>query len=273
MESIKKIIEEAVLKETKSSVEIDESPFLSRLVDPQYKIKVHYFLTLLIAIIFSVLVLIGSFVFFISDVLLFHNNPTINEEGAIISERSCNRQSAIFLFNAADNWANTGIQLQKGDEIKISYSGGFNTDLAGLVDSAKKNNTLRRKWINLSKPDTTNYDSNLLYNYKEKSCLKRFIRQFFNSKQDAYFGSVLYSLSNEGSVQENNTNCQIEKDKAVTIEGNGNLFLSVNDIYLTSEKVDEYDSLNKKMFSDSIISVSEFEKNRSKIDLFWIIKN
>jgi hypothetical protein len=234
MKSIKNIIKETVLKETNSTIKIDESHFFSIISDLKNRKKFYNFLVLVTTIIISIVIIINSLVFFVNDILLYPNNPTVNKEGAIIPERSCNRQSVLFLLNSAERWANTGIQIQEGDEIKISYSGGFHSDIAGLKKSAEDNSKPKYNWISLSKPDETNYDTLLLYNYKEKCRLKR----FFNKKQNAYFGSVLYTIASEFGVQDNDREFfrQIEKGKSVKIKQNGTLFLSVNDIYSETNK-------------------------------------
>jgi len=223
MKSIKNIIKETVLKETNSTIKIDESHFFSVLSETKNKKKFFNFLVLLTAIIISIVIIVTSLVFFINDVLLYPNTPTINKEGAIIPERSCNRLSVLFLFNSAERWANTGIQLQEDDVIKISYSGGFHSDIAGVKRAVEANDTLEYKLVTSSSKEKTNEDvrNNLLYN-----------------KKDGYFGSVLYVIAGEGGVNDNDRDkiVQINKDKTEKVKQNGTLFLSVNDIYSVTNK-------------------------------------
>lgn len=219
MKSIENIIKDTVLRETNSSIKIDDSHFFSVLTERKNSKKLWGFIALLAAAVFCVAMLISFFVFFINDVLLFENAPKINESGAIIPERSCNRQSVLFLFNSAEKWANTGIQLQEGDEIKISYSGGFNSDIAGLVNSAKTNDTLRYKWVSFSNPDKHSKSDDLL----------------FDKSKGGYFGSLLRVIAGEMGVTENDMDniVQVEQEKTDEITENGTLYLSVNDIFPT----------------------------------------
>lgn len=265
MKSIKNIIKETVLKETNASITIDDSNFFSVLVEKEdkifFKTKFFNFLVLITAIIMSIVIVVTSLIFFINDVLLYPNSPTINKQGAIIPQRSCNRQSVLFLFNSAENWVSTGIQLQKGDKIKISYSGGFHSDIAGLRKEVGKNDTLRYKWTKFltgKSEQNPKIREKLLYN-----------------KEDAFFGSVLYTTASELGVQANDKEFfhQIEKDKTIKIRQNGTLFLSVNDIYLDSFIIQDYQNDNDSIFhTKEFITLQEFEKNggRYKTDLFWI---
>lgn len=259
MKSIRNIIKETVLEETNSTIKIDESHFFTVIVDSKNKKKFYNFLVFVTAIIISIVVIINSLIFFINDILLYPNNPTINKEGAIIPERSCNRQSVLFLFNSAERWANTGVQLQEGDEIKISYSGGFHSDVAGLKQAAKDNYRPKYEWINFttkSEPDTTALRKKLLY----------------NKEDDAYFGSVLYTIAGEFGVQDDERESfrQIEKDKLIKIKRNGTLFLSVNDIYLRNSVIEIYEDENKQIFKTEIITKQELENKNDSISLYYI---
>jgi len=268
MKSIKNIIKETVLKETNSTIKIDDSHFFSILVESKNKRKFCNFCGLVTAIIISIVAIITSLVFFINDVLLFPNNPTINKEGAIIFERSCNRQSVLFLFNPAERWANTGIQLQEGDKIKISYSGGFHSDVSGLEQAAKDNDKPKYEWINFTTKNKTNEELRKKMLYK-----------------DGDFGSVLYVMASEFGVQDDDSVFfqQIERGKSIEIAQNGTLYLSVNDIYLTDSITKQYGKMNKiklmdyektnhtKFRSYDSISSDDFKNigGRDSIDLYW----
>jgi hypothetical protein len=261
MKSIEKIIKEILLreKESGSTIKIDESHFFSVLIEKGNNKKMWNFVCLFIAVIVCVTILITSFVFFINDVLLFQNNSKLNQMGAIISERSCKRETTIFLFGSAQRWANTGIQLQKGDEIKISYSGGFNSDIVGLKEAAETNDTLRYKWISFSN-DTTPTDS-----------LTR-KRLLYNDEKDARFGSLLYVIAGEmGVADEIDTDIyQVEQNKAASVKQNGVLYLAVNDIYLTDTVIRLYEKDNKRLIPiDSSITKTTFDKYKDSIDLFY----
>lgn len=270
MKSIEKIIKEVLLREKDSSstISIDDSHFFSVLLEKGNSKKLWNFVCLFVALILCVTILMSSIVFFINDVLLFQNTPKIDQAGAIISERSCKRETAIFLFGSAQMWANTGIQLNKGDEIKISYSGGFHSDVAGLKKSAEHNNILRYKWISFSKEDRENTD----------------YRLFFNKNDDGYFGSLLYIIAGEMGVDNNvdTTNIvQVKQNVTQSVEDNGVLYLAVNDIYLTKSIIEQYADYNKNYVKrhninpitdnirELVISKKDLSVNQDSIDLFY----
>jgi len=231
MKSIKDIIKETILIETNASIKMDDSNFFVRLISFHGKKKLFNFLLLFTTLVICIVFIISSFIFFINDVLLYKNKPKVNSYGAIILEKSCNRQSVLFLFNSADKWANTGIQLQKDDEIKISFSGDFNSDIAGLRKAAMDNYIPTHEWILFSKPDTTKSKYSLV--------------------PKASFGSVLYSIASEFGVQDNDSIYQIEQDKSIKIGQNGTLYLSVNDIYLSNPIIEKMiaDKTARKLLS------------------------
>jgi len=234
MKSIKDIIKETILIETNASIKIDDSNFFVRLINFHGKKKLFNLLLLFTTLIICFVFIISSFIFFINDVLLYKNKPKINSYGAIIPEKSCNRQSVLFLFNSADRWANTGIQLQKEDEIKISFSGGFYSDIAGLKNAAKDNYKPTYEWISFSKPDTTN---------KSK----------YSLVPEASFGSILYQIAGEIGCNDNDaTELKFDKSNSfIPITKNGVLYLSVNDIYLSNPIIEKMiaDTTARKLLS------------------------
>ncbi|MDR3046338.1 MAG: hypothetical protein LBU51_01835 [Bacteroidales bacterium] len=261
MKSIENIIKETLIRETNSSIKIDDSHFFAVIAKDE-KGKYKKFILLLVAFILSIAIVATSFIFFINDVLLFQNDTQINEQGAIISNRSCNRQSVIYLFNSADKWADTGVQLQQGDKIKISVSGGFHSDIAMMKNAAENNykpkyelvtfKKSNKNWFyNIFKCEKDTVDSTLLYNEK-----------------DAFFGSILFQIASESGVENN----EIDNSKNVEagiiqqingqvheseVDRNGVLYLSVNDIYLT-------DNVIKQLELDNIDSLKNWNIDTSK---------
>jgi hypothetical protein len=233
MKSIKNIVKEFVLKETHASFEIDDSNFFAVLIGGERTLKKFgHFLLFAVTLILCITFIISSFMFFINDVLLFQNNVQVNEAGAFIPHRSCNRETALYLFNAADYWAKTGIQLNKGDKITISYSGAFHSDVAMLKDAAETNKKPKYEWVTYSKPEDKGKNKFLVY----------------NNKEDSYFGSILYAITGENGVSESDSSRvqQIERGKKITIKQNGTLYLAVNDIYLTDEVIKKYGKKNEE---------------------------
>ncbi|KAA6338725.1 hypothetical protein EZS27_013278 [termite gut metagenome] len=221
MNSIENIIKDTVLKGTNASIKIDDSSFFSVLIEPNNTKKLSHSLLLLITLIFCIVFIFSSFVFFINDVLFYKNTAKVNSVGSIIPEKSCNRQSVLFLYNPADLWTNTGIQLQKEDKIKISVSGGFHSDIKGLINSVQSNGMPEYKWVSFytAKKDTTNR------------------KYYLYNKPDAYFGSVLYQIAGEmdPEVKNEETIFQVKCNENINIRDNGTLYLSVNDIFFTDK--------------------------------------
>ena len=52
-----------------------------------------------------------------------------------------------WLFNTAELWANSGIEVKKGDVLTIRASGASHTAIHHLVEDAGSNKTLRDKWV------------------------------------------------------------------------------------------------------------------------------
>jgi hypothetical protein len=253
VKSIEKTIKEILLSEKSSgSIHIDDSHFLAVLLEKGNSKKLWNFVGLFVAAVLCLTTLITSFVFFINDVLLFQNTPKINQFGAIIPERSCKRETAIFLFCAAQRWENTGIQLQDKDEIKISYSGGFHSDAAGLSKSTESNDTLRYRWISFS-------------NESNKALTKGLL---FDSTKGGYFGSLLYVIAGEMGVDDKiDTNIvQVKQNTPERIKQNGILYLALNDIYLSPTIIAHHEKQNQQLFDKETIATTLFNSDKTKKD-------
>lgn len=133
--SISELIKETLLQQGHRSIRVDDTNFFLSLVtgtgkngEPRLKgsvgWRIVWFGIFVSSVFFLLFLLIYATTFFIKDILLFDEKPIVTEAGAIIPQRSCNREQVLFHFNAAELWARTGVQLQKGDRIKISHSGG-----------------------------------------------------------------------------------------------------------------------------------------------------
>lgn len=97
------------------------------------------FVVFVSVITFYIVALIAIIVFFLKSVLLFKPNSGMNEQGAIMIPQSCGREHYMYLFNTADCWANTGIKVLEGDEIIVTASGSFYSDIDNLYKCAKSN--------------------------------------------------------------------------------------------------------------------------------------
>lgn len=69
----------------------------------------------------------------------------INDKGAIV-DRTYSKEVYLWLFNSSDRFSDSGIRVKRGDRLKMSASGAFHSDLAGLVNSAKDNEIPEYPW-------------------------------------------------------------------------------------------------------------------------------
>lgn len=190
------------------------------------------------SIVLAIVLLVSTFFFFFNSVLLLDSNQLINDYGTIHMEQPCGIESCVYLYNTAQPWTNTGINIVKGDEVQISASGAFYGRVFDLVNSAKKNETLPFSFINPSVIDTSQslYDTNVV-----SLCMY--------NKKDAVFGSLLYQIRKDNesilydSRDDNDDYPHIIQDNyernesfSFTARHSGELYVSINDIYL-SDKV------------------------------------
>lgn len=190
------------------------------------------------SIVLAIVLLVSTFFFFFNSVLLLDSNQLINDYGTIHMEQPCGIESCVYLYNTAQPWTNTGINIVKGDEVRISASGAFYGRVFDLVNSANKNDTLPFSFINPSVIDTSQslYDTNVV-----SLCMY--------NKKDAVFGSLLYQIKKDNetiiydSRDDNDDNPHIIQDNhersesfSFTARHSGELYVSINDIYL-SDKV------------------------------------
>lgn len=201
------------------------------------------FVRVFATLVFCLTALTIGIVFFINGVLFFKNYNEIYKEGTIVTKQSLNREHMMFLFSASDLWANTGIKVMKGDLIKISASGAFNSSISNIIDSTKNNTTPYRKWTNIL--DTRNGD-NLS---KELTIYKG---------NDSRFGALLMQIQPEVNSciydQEPpgkssfflNSNQQIWQitedmvDRYFYVNTTGNVYFAINDIYLSNSIIERY---------------------------------
>lgn len=228
------------------------------------------FSLLLISLAAALVFLVSSFVFLIGDVLLFNRPPVITDAGAIVLQRSCNREQAIFYFSASDYWAPTGITLNRGDRIRISVSGGFYSDIADLFEASRINRRPKYSYLfGLAPRRNSPADTACKYTIYPEN------RSSSDPEKKARFGSVLWTVSDwnilHGRERITSDIRQIEKETAKKyqkIECSGELFFSVNDIYLSDSVVEELlQQEAAKKFSKKQVSVSRQEAAQARAAL------
>ena len=208
--------------------------------------RMPYMILLTTTFIACLFFIVYSTVFFINEVLLFDKPPVVTESGAIIPQRSCHREQVLFFFSSSERWANTGVHLSKGDRIKISTSGGFHSDVANLTASALLNrkptyayytNEPIEQMDEVERRNIFEGTENCIYSVKSE-----------DEEVSARFGSVLWTISDENTIHKSNFEdthrehiYQVEPvrnaEKFIEIEESGEIFFSVNDIYLSDQVI------------------------------------
>lgn len=95
---------------------------------------------LLAIVMMLIIVAMGYCVrFFITDLLFFSEAPYSNTGGALVIEQPLKRTHHIYLFNTAEYWSDTGIDITSGDRVYITVSGGFFSNIHQQCTNAKVN--------------------------------------------------------------------------------------------------------------------------------------
>lgn len=300
MDSLYDLLKKIIRNRWHSKVTINNDGFLFGLFDgPGHNwgklVKRVLNLLLLVCCALSCLViLVNSLVFYIHDVLLFENKAFMNQQGAFVPTQSCSREYALFMFTSSDLWANTGVQVQRGDRIKIMGSGGFNSSIAGLSNRADINLKIEYPWISVFPEKKKNRE------LKEAETGERLGEQRFQEISQciykdtakAYFGSILYQIQNsESSCLRANSDdiYQLDPDpdkqsRFVEVLQDGTLFFAVNDMYLDNttiagisrENVRKLKDLKENYYlpetafkGDTALVDSIFKQHESSFRLFY----
>ncbi len=88
--------------------------------------------------VFTVAFVVYSAVFYVQNVLLYKADLQINQFGTFV-RKSYNSEYAMFLYDPAEAWAASGLQVQKGDRLFISSSGAYHTKYECLIDATRRN--------------------------------------------------------------------------------------------------------------------------------------
>lgn len=105
------------------------------------------FIILLSAVVVSLLLLVAMISFFLSQVILPNPNQYVNDRGTLVFNQPLATEHYMFLLNSTDLWADSGIELIKGDKVEITVSGSFYSDIGGLCDSTIANSCLKYKYF------------------------------------------------------------------------------------------------------------------------------
>lgn len=166
-----------------------------------------------------------------------YNVIETNVQGASFM-KSEDKEVIYWLFNTADLWANSGIKVEKGDELTIRASGASYTAIHHLVDAARDNSNPYDQWVGTEGLKQEDPRDKLRAEFRiNKSCdegtlMMQIIpedsigkeRDWMEGKPNFYKGKYVEIIGKE------RINLKISES--------GILHFAVNDIVLTNEVID-----------------------------------
>ena len=172
-----------------------------------------------------------------------------------------------WLFNTADLWANSGIEVEEGDILTIRASGASFTAIHHLVEASRDNYRSGDEWVGTegqAKQDTRDrlraeYRINKEYN---EGILLMQIIPTDSSNNDVNWLSTHPNFLRDGNIE------VIGKERRnLRISKSGTLHFAVNDIVLT-------DTVLKRMYAQNIDALADgifIDRDKSKVH--YIKKN
>lgn len=280
MKAINRIIDMLISSGRNGDISFDSDGLLESLAkskhQPRHFWELSYqrgvrFVLILAAAIMMITVIVYYGIRYINDVILYENQLIINEQGAFNPKKSLNCEYALYLFNTADLWANSGIQVNKKDKIRITFSGAFNSTVEGTILAAKENTQQKYPWFyyDKQKKDSTEYSTNNWDPY----CLSR-------NQKDYYFGTIMYLIAPEsGNLQSDPLGGDSLTFSKWDYTDNpdfhpagktGTLFFAVNDLYFQNdeEMCSYYEDPKHTDFHDRPFTIKDIKARlgRSKPD-------
>jgi hypothetical protein len=122
-------------------------------------------------------------------------------------------------------WVDTQIKVKKGDKVKINASGKINVAVGRLIKSAKDDIRLMTRWNDPNGLPSTYDDPN----YPEV--------KNFKLMKEQLFGKLIAGVKESNSIIKPYA---IGKENVFEVENDGNLFLTVNDIWLSPDNKEAY---------------------------------
>jgi hypothetical protein len=204
-----------------------------------------------------------------------YNDIKINTFGATTMQ---NEETDViyWLFNTADLWANSGIQVKKGDRLTIRASGKSHTAIHHLVEDATKNEKLRDKWVGTDgeekkEPrDVLRGNFRIFPNKAQDALLMQVVPNDkehyltdkpdendpdkaakFRAKRDKYL--VFEDNYDEKEIDPSKNFYYIGKERAdLLIYNDGVLHFAVNDIVLTDSIINRMKKANDSLIRDTL---------------------
>lgn len=226
----------------------------------------HRMWRVLLSLFLIIVVLFVGIAFVVMSIKKYYPYSMImtNLEGASIM-KSEDKEVSYWLFNSADLWANSGIEVQKGDELSIYASGASYTAIHHLTKASREN----------SRPDDPWVDTGGL----ESESARNKLRAQFRINKDCAEGTLLMQIVNKDSVGRlSEVDCPEEllRGQHVEIIGKGRsrlrishdgvLCFAVNDIVLT-------DTILSKMYKEWLHTVTGDTARKEAKDILTAFYN
>lgn len=190
-----------------------------------------------------------------------YNSINTNKYGATIVQEE-DKEICYWLLNTAELWANSGIQVKKGDVLTIRASGASHTAIHHLVRDAKDNKVSSDQWVSSEGEHRISFSDSLRAKYRLNP----------NTEEGKLLMKIIAEPQNEPNWQnkkdldqrliDNSNVITIGSERRdITISEDGYLHFAVNDVVLT-------DTVIIKMyreFLDSICSMTNKHVNKEAI--------
>ncbi len=192
-----------------------------------------------------------------------------NKYGATVIKNEDN-EVTYWLFNSADLWANSGIEVKKGQTITVKTSGAFHSAVHHLVHDAQ-NNVQSDKWLrpvggmqSLTQQDTARSKYRIAPEYDFNAIIMQVIpkevvnsgKEWFKNAKEEYLDYIDGGI--DGASKANIYEIGAGYDNMEILE-DGFLCFACNDIALTKRKIDK---MKENVILDSITG-----KDRSIMNL------
>ncbi|MCR4665590.1 MAG: hypothetical protein K5660_09545 [Paludibacteraceae bacterium] len=188
-----------------------------------------------------------------------YSDITTNALGAT-QLRDEEKEISYFLFNTAELWANSGIQVKKGDIISVHASGRGNTAIHHLYDNAKNNKQSTDEFFGAN-GERVNPEN-------DRNKLRSEYRIFPKLPQSALVMQVVNTDSKRKDIplvprdgDPNNFYYIGAHCENIHINNDGWLYFAINDIVLDSATI-------VKMMLDNFVRILELEQEKNKKSLY-----
>lgn len=173
--------------------------------------------------VLCIYLMISSLLFFVRDVVFFQSEISTTPTGVMKMTQPCGVEHYVFVHSSAKLWNDTGVDVVKGDKVKISYSGAFYSSIRDLSESAINRRPTKYKMTNL----------------KHKGDTGSIVKYCTYKGKDAAIGSFLYGIApstNDMPDEININQVDTTGDTLIVVNESGTLRIAVNDISLPDNK-------------------------------------